>query len=73
MAKLQIYYDSNVQELSDTIKESNAGTDGNANFSAEFKMKATLNDNVHDATLTNSGLATYELKGTGYTKVFSSI
>ena len=59
------------QECTSTIKESNAGTDGKANLNAEFKMKATLGDNVHDATLNNAGLVTYEMKGTGYTRVFS--
>lgn len=55
--------------MNNTIKESNAGADGNSNFVHEMKLKATLNDNVHDCTLKNSGEAVYDLKATGLTQV----
>ena len=55
--------------MTSTVKEGTPGADGNAKLSAEVKMKATLSDNVHDATLKNDGDVTYEVKATGLTKV----
>ena len=69
MEKLQIRIVNVVQELTSTVKEGTPGADGSSKLSAEVKMKATLSDNVHDATLKNDGDVTYEVKATGLTKV----
>ena len=55
--------------MTHTVKESNAGTDGLANFAAELKLKADVNDNIHDATIKNSGEIVYDLKASGLTQV----
>ena len=58
-----------IKEMTHTVKESNAGTDGLANFAAELKLKADVNDNIHDATIKNSGEIVYDLKASGLTQV----
>lgn len=67
------FVDINLQESSSTLKQGLAGADGRANFNAEVKLKATLNQNVHEATLTNAGVATYDFKATGHTHVQSFV
>ena len=60
---------NHLQECTDTLKRSVAKPDGSASLGVEAKFKATLNQNVHEATIKNSGEVIYDLKLTGATQV----